>query len=222
MDEDRQQQAREDDRLMERLARDDQSALAELMERWQRPIFRFVYRQLGESEAAEELTQEAFWRIWRARAAYRPEGKFSAFLFRTAARLCMDHYRRRPRRPIQDSERALEVAPAAIGFSADDAACEHQLAEALERALAGLPEKQRLALQLGRFEGRNYQEIAEILECSVGAVEQLIFRARARLRLALADFLPPTDAPPARTRKHPAPGALSMSGKDRRDGKARS
>lgn len=182
---------------MARVAADDEGALAELMTRWQRPIYRFVYRGVRDADTAEELAQETFWRLWRARATYRPEGKFSAFLFRTAARLCLDHYRRRPRPAIDDSETALAMAPAPVGFQPDDQARQGQLAEALERSLDQLPVNQRLAMQMGRLEGMSYQEIASVLGCSVGAVEQLIFRARASLRVALSEFLTPDGASPA-------------------------
>ncbi|MCE5231098.1 RNA polymerase sigma factor [bacterium] len=183
-----------DDELMARVAADDESALGELMLRWQRPIHRFVYRGVRDADIAEEIAQETFWRVWRARSNYRPEGKFSAFLFRTAARLCLDHYRRRPRPAIDDSETALALAPAPIAFQPDDQARRKQLAEALESSLAKLPINQRMAMQLGRLEGMSYQEIASILGCSVGAVEQLIFRARAALRVSLGEFINPGGA----------------------------
>lgn len=193
MDEPQQNQP-PDDELMARVAADDESALAEMMTRWQRPIYRFIYRGVRDADIAEEIAQETFWRVWRARATYRPEGKFSAFLFRTAARLCLDHYRRRPRPAIDDSETALAMAAAPVGFRPDDQARQSQLAEALESSLAKLPINQRMAMQLGRLEGMSYQEIASILGCSVGAVEQLIFRARASLRVSLGEFIAPAGA----------------------------
>lgn len=183
-----------DDELMSRVAADDEGALAELMTRWQRPIYRFIYRGVRDADIAEEIAQETFWRVWRARSNYRPEGKFSAFLFRTAARLCLDHYRRRPRPAIEDSETALAMAPAPVGFQPDDLARQAELAKALESSLEQLPINQKMAMQLGRLEGMSYQEIASILGCSVGAVEQLIFRARATLRVSLGEFIAPAGA----------------------------
>ncbi len=192
-----------DDELMARLADDDESALAELMARWQRPIYRFIYRGVRDADVAEEIAQETFWRVWRARGTYRPEGKFSSFLFRTAARLCLDHYRRRPRPAVDDPETALALAPAPVGFQPDDQARQAQLAEALATSLAKLPINQRMAMQLGRLEGMSYQEIATVLGCSVGAVEQLIFRARTTLRVLLSEFITPAGATRKRAGQKP-------------------
>ena len=185
----------EDDQLMARLAGDDSAALERLMARWQSPLFRFIVRGVRDEGVAEELTQETFWRLWRARAQYVAGGKFSTWLFRIASRLCLDHYRRASRRPQLVNEEAIPPTAAPLSDRADRAAREAELTETLERALAGLPVNQRLALELSRFEGMSYKEIAETLDCSLGSVEQLIYRARRRLRRELDRYLQDGKAP---------------------------
>jgi RNA polymerase sigma-70 factor (ECF subfamily) len=175
---------------MRRLAEDDDDALAELMARWQGPLQRFVLRSVRDEGLAEELAQETFWRIWRARRDYRSQGHFSAWMYRIAARLCLDHHRRRVRRPVLVDEQTAVQVSAPPADHADRDARDAELMGRLDRALAGLPIRQRLALELNRMEDMNYRQIAEILDCSVGSVEQLVFRARRSLREALADILP--------------------------------
>jgi RNA polymerase sigma-70 factor (ECF subfamily) len=184
----------DDDELMRRVSEDSTEALEALMERWQRPVYRFAWRGIHDEGAAEEITQETFWRLWRARRQYRPGGTFSSWLFRIAARLCLDHQRSRSRRPLVQNEEAILAVPAPARDHADRPAREAEMAAALERALGRLPLNQRLALELNRFEALSTRQIAEALGCSVGSVEQLIYRARRRLRQELAEYLGP---PPA-------------------------
>ncbi len=190
----------EDDQLMAQLARDDSSALERLMARWQSPLFRFIVRGVRDEGAAEELTQETFWRLWRARTQYVAGGKFTTWLFRIASRLCLDHYRRTARRPQLVNEEAIPPTAAPVGDRADRAAREAELSETLERALAGLPVNQCLALELSRFKGMSYKEIAQTLDCSLGSVEQLIYRARRQLRRELDRYLQEGSAPSPRGR----------------------
>ena len=190
-----------DDALMRRVAEDSTQALGELMAHWQPVVYRFIMRGVRDAGVAEELTQETFWRLWRARVDYRPGGRFSSWIFRIATRLCLDHYRSCKRRPMLVDEEAARQACAPQRDHADRGACEAELAAALDRALGLLPLNQRLALEMNHLEVMTYREIADALGCTVGSVEQLIFRARKRLRVELADFLPDYSAhPPRRNR----------------------
>jgi RNA polymerase sigma-70 factor (ECF subfamily) len=175
---------------MRRLAADDDDALAELMTRWQAPLQRFVLRNVRDEGLAEEIAQETFWRVWRARREYHGEGHFSAWMYRIAARLCLDHHRRRVRRPVLIDEQAALQVSAPPGDHADRFARDAELMDRLETAMGALPLRQRVALELNRMEDMNYLRIAETLGCSVGSVEQLVFRARRTLKEALADILP--------------------------------
>lgn len=193
--------AREDDRLMALAARDQTEALNQLMLRWQARIFHFIRKSVRDADVAEELTQETFWRVWQARRKYRAGGTFSAWLFRIASRLCLDHFRKEGRRPdlIGSDDPPDSVAPARDDPA--EAARARELAEAIDRAMAQLPLNQRLALEMVRYEGLSYREAAEALECSVGAVEQLLFRARQKLRVALAEYLPGAEETRQRQRR---------------------
>lgn len=192
----------EDDRLMALVARDQTEALNQLMLRWQQRIFRFIQKGVRDADVAEELTQETFWRLWQARGKYQAGGTFSSWLFRIASRLCLDHYRKQSRRPslIGSDDPVDSVAP-----PRDDpqqAAQGAELQMAIDSAMAQLPVNQRLAIEMIRFEGMSYKEAAEALECSVGAVEQLLYRGRQQLKTALAEFIPAAEPvkPAARKR----------------------
>lgn len=182
--------APEDDRLMALAARDQTEALNQLMLRWQARIFHFIRKGVRDADVAEELTQETFWRVWQSRRKYKPGGTFSAWLFRIASRLCLDHYRKQSRRPdlIGSDDPPDSVTPPRD--DPGEAARAGQLAEAIEAAMAQLPVNQRLAMEMVRYEGLSYKEAAEALECTVGAVEQLLYRARQQLKTELADYLP--------------------------------
>jgi RNA polymerase sigma-70 factor (ECF subfamily) len=195
----------DDDEIMRRLAAGQDEALAALMTRWQAAAYRFILRGVRDEGLAEELTQETFWRVWRARREYRPEARFSAWMFRIAAHLCLDHHRRRARRPVLLGEESAAQMPAPPGDQADSAAREAELILRLDAALALLPLRQRLAFEMNRLEEMNYRRIAESLGCSLGSVEQLIFRARRALREALADDLPGPPPPPP-CKKNPDKG----------------
>jgi len=182
--------APEDDRLMALAARDQTEALNQLMLRWQDRIFHFIRKGVRDADVAEELTQETFWRVWQSRRKYKPGGTFSAWLFRIASRLCLDHYRKQSRRPdlVGSDDPPDSVAPPRDDPA--EAARAGELAGAIDAAMAQLPPNQRLAMEMVRFEGLSYKEAAEALELSVGAVEQLMYRARQQLRVALAEYLP--------------------------------
>lgn len=192
----------DDHELMRRLAEDSTAALEELMRRWQAAVQRLVMRSVRDAGAAEEITQETFFRLWRARTQYQFTGKFSTWLFRIAVRLSLDHHRSRARRPSLVEDEGIEmVAATSPTLRPDRGLYEEELATSLDRALAQLPLNQRLALEMNRFEDMSYAEVAQTLECSVGAVEQLIFRARKRLRELLKDHL--GTAPQSRAAAHP-------------------
>ena len=178
-----------DARLMLAYRRGDESALAELYRRWSGPLLRYLERIVDERATAEELLQESFLRVHRARERYAPEARFSTWLFHIGRNLALNELdRARRRRPhlstdapvsSEDSRPALTlVSSAPSAESVVEARRERGL---VEQALAELPERQRSALWLSAVEGRSYAEIAELLDTSNASVKALVHRARSAL-----------------------------------------
>ncbi len=154
----------------------DEEAFVELYRRYRDKLFNFARRLLRDPAQAEEATQDVLLKLYRARATYKPSARLSTFVFRIATNHCLNLLGRKER-TLVDRGAPVEAAPAA-------AATPEQQAEASEvrasvaAALATLPEKQAAALVLSHYQGMSYQEIAEVLGVSVGAVKSLVFRAR--------------------------------------------
>lgn len=178
--------------LMERLARDDEAALDELVAAFGPALLRFARRTLaGQPAEAEDVVQEAFVRIWRARRRWQPTACVSTYLYTIVTRLCLNRRRSLLRRPTHGP---LPEAgdPAHPGDGAPDPerlASSAQLGRALAAELAALPAGQRAALLLRHEGGLSYQAIAAALDTTAGAVESLLSRARTRLRERLAGWM---------------------------------
>lgn len=179
----------EDAALMVQASRGDQRAFAALVERYHVRAVNFAYRFLGDRQAAEDLAQEAFLRAYQSRHRYRPRAAFSTWFYHILSNLCLNEIRRRQRQ-----ERALGPQAAPEDSTPDKPASpadqyqQQELSVAVHRALADLPEKQRLAVVLQRFEGLDYDEIGRIMGVSRGVVDGLLSRAKASLRQKLCDY----------------------------------
>lgn len=187
---------RSDDALMEATASGDESAFRVLVERWERRVLAFFYRTLGSREEAQDLTQETFLRVFGHAADYEGRGRFGAWLFRIAGNLARNEIRRRSVRRFLSlnwfaADEADSPADAAPDLPAPDAEQPDRRAAAAEEmrrvhnALLALPERQRVAIVLKRFEGFTQEEIAEAMGIGVKAVEALLVRATATLRKRL-------------------------------------
>ncbi len=182
-----------DTRLMMRIkAARDERALRELMERYQGAVYTMAYRMLGNAADAQDIAQRTFIRVWKAAPGYEAEARFTTWLFTIVRNLVFNESRRRQRKPASSLEAAAEQGICA-GVSAEqapDASLEHRELEALvEEALNQLSPKARMAVQLRRFEGMGYEDIASVLGITVSATKSLLFRARNELRALLADYL---------------------------------
>lgn len=171
----------DDHELLRRTAAHDRNAFRKLVERHQTRILTLAYRFLGRWDAAEDVGQEALVRVFQNAGRIRPEAKFTTWLYRVVANLCWEFRRRAARRP--------PPPPDTDPPDAADPALRDELRQAVRRAVADLPDRQRLALILHRFHGLGQREIAEITGSSVSAVESCLVRAYASLRSRLAGFL---------------------------------
>ena len=179
------------------LARHGQeAAYRELVRRYERPVFSLVYRMVRDRELAEDLAQETFVKALNAIESYRPEFKFSSWIFKIANNAAIDHLRRRELdtlsldgSPHAETPEAIEATALQIGDRQETALEEveaRELGGEIETAIARLRPEYRSCILLRHVEGRAYEEIAEILGLPLGTVKTYIHRARNELRLSLA------------------------------------
>lgn len=177
----------EDVRLMLAFRDGDDRAFDRLFERWAGRVLRFVERMVGEASVAEELVQETFVRVWKARARYEPEARFSTWLFTIAGNAARNELRRPFRRAVHESVDEEQGAPLDLATDAppaDEVVDARRTGQGLEAALQALPERQREALWLRAVEDLSYAEVAEALATSEKSVKALIHRARVTLARA--------------------------------------
>jgi RNA polymerase sigma-70 factor (ECF subfamily) len=183
----------EDVRLMGLVSAGDASAFEKLVERHQRLVVGTVGRMLGNHSDAEDIAQQVFVRVWKSAKRYVPRAKFTTWLLKITRNLVFNELRRRARHPAVPLQGELEEEERPIrdeNATAPDASLlEQELQKAIDAAIAELPETQRLAVILRRYEELSYEEIAETLEQSVSAVKSLLFRARTELRESLQRYL---------------------------------
>lgn len=179
--------------LMEKVARGDEKAFRQLIERHQHAVIGTVARMLSDPHEAEDIAQQVFVRVWKAAAKWKPEAKFTTYLFTIARNLVFNESRRRSRKKEISLNQQEENNPAlthADGCMQPDQRIEkRELHQSIDRAIAALPEQQRMAVVLRTFEGLDYEDIARALDTSVSSVKSLLFRARASLRESLSDHL---------------------------------
>ncbi len=184
-----------DEELMRRLQGGDDAALAPLMQHWEAPVKRFIFRLIGNTADAEDLAQEVFVRIYTKRASYRAGAKFSTWCFSIAANQAKNRLRWWRRRPML----SLNAWTDAGGETADESragrppsgeAVRHEQIAAVQTAVAALPLDLRTALVLFEYEGQSMEDIAQALGCTPKAVENRLYRARQNLKRVLAPLLP--------------------------------
>lgn len=182
---------------MLRVKRGDRVAFAELVEKFKQPVMNFVFRSLRDEIESEDVAQNVFIQVWKSRDRYERTAKFSTWLFTIARNLCLNEIRRRSRHPaesLEESHSENEDQPARQYedksiFLPTDNILQNELARKIEEALAELPENQRTAILLCRKDEVSYEEIAEILGCSLSATKSIIFRGRETLKEKLKPYL---------------------------------
>jgi RNA polymerase sigma-70 factor, ECF subfamily len=188
-----------DIRLMLQVRGDEPGAFEQLVERYQHRLVAVMMHLVGNTAEAEDLAQEVFLRVYRARKKYRPRAKFSTWLFTIANNLALNSLRARQRRgpvvplSVRDSgplgPRPQERMVRDPGTGPVQRVQKEELAERIRTALDGLNERQRMAVVLNKFEDMNYAEIALIMGLTTKAVKSLLSRARANLRAALSGYV---------------------------------
>ncbi len=179
-----------DEELVARATAGDQDAFNQLVVRWERPIYALAYRTLGREEEARDVVQDAFLRAYRGLKGFKGEAKFSSWLYRITLNLCRDWMRKERRAPTSQTPEgvdAVELADqqAAPTESVEDLVARREMSEAVQLAMAQLPEEQRTAIMLKEYHGLTFQEIADMLDCPLSTVKTRLYQGLTVLRRRL-------------------------------------
>jgi len=186
--------------LMVRIARGDEDALRDLIEKHQGAVYGTIAKMLGDPVEAQDLAQQVFIRVYRAAGAYRATAQFKTWLFTIVRNLVFNEHRRRSRAAFvslhpPENEPGHSGGPSGLDLpdlankTPGENMLQQEMMRKIDEAILALPEQQRLAIVLRRYDEFSYDQIAEILKTSVPATKSLLFRARETLRVALRDYL---------------------------------
>jgi RNA polymerase sigma-70 factor (ECF subfamily) len=190
--------ARSDVQLMLDVKAGDAASFELLLHKYRTPLLNFLYRMVRDTAVAEDLAQEVFLRVYRARREYLPNAKFTTWMFRIATNLALNALRDSRYRQME-----ISIDQPAVGQDAEQpsislpdrrpgieqALMERDRAAFIRRAIDALPEKQRAAVLLHKYQELDYDEIGRILQCSESALKSLLFRAYETLRVQLAPLV---------------------------------
>jgi RNA polymerase sigma-70 factor (ECF subfamily) len=186
-----------DAEIMLRAKAGDQSAFDYLVQKYRRPMISFMYRMARNAAAAEDLAQEVFLRVYRSRASYEASAKFTTWLYRIATNLAVNHARdtrhERPEvqvsldEPDEESGTTLELPDG--NLTAEQVIVRRERMLAIRSKVEALPEQQRLAVIMHKYQQMDYKQIAEVLKKSESATKSLLFRAYETLRDQLKEFV---------------------------------
>ena len=186
-----------DAQIMLRVKAGDQSAFDYLVQKYRRPLVSFMYRMARNAAAAEDLAQEVFLRVYRSRESYEASAKFTTWLYRIATNLAVNHARdtrhQRPEatvsldEPDEQTGTTFELPDGAP--TAEQAMLRRERLLAIRRKVEALPERQRLAVIMHKYQQMDYKQIAAVLKLSESATKSLLFRAYETLREQLKEFI---------------------------------
>lgn len=177
--------------LMLRVRDGDGASFGVLLDKHRLPVVHFLYRMIQNHAVAEELAQEVFLRVYRSRATYEPSAKFTTWLFRIATHLALNSLRdgkhERLEERLDETSGDMPVRQVAdTRPSVEQSMVYRTRLDEVRRAVAALPEKQRAAVLMHKYQEMEYTQIAKVLDCSESAVKSLLFRAYETLRARLA------------------------------------
>jgi RNA polymerase sigma-70 factor (ECF subfamily) len=183
--------------VMLRVKTGDESAFAYLVQKYRRPMVGFMYRLCRNPSTAEELAQEVFLRVYRSRTSYEPSAKFTTWLYRIATNLAVNHTRdtrhERPANTVRldepDQETGKTPDLADDSLTAEEQILKRERLAAIRSKVNALPERQRVAVIMHKYQQMDYREIAGVLKLSESATKSLLFRAYETLREQLKEFV---------------------------------
>lgn len=189
--------ANDDAQVMLRVKAGDDSAFDYLVQKYRRAMISFMYRMTHNAAVAEDLAQEVFLRVYRSRGGYEPSAKFTTWLYRIATNLAVNHARdtrhERPENqvsldePDEDTGTTMDVPDSTL--SVEENILRRERLNAIRAKVQGLPERQRMAVVMHKYQQMDYRQIADVLKLSESATKSLLFRAYETLREQLKEFI---------------------------------
>lgn len=182
--------------LMMEFQKGNKASFEKLMERNYRRIYNFIYRFVGQEETAEDLAQEVFIKIYKSASSYRPQAKFQTWAYQIARNISLNELRRL-KKPVVSLEETFETEEGPVVRQIADhnipspfeQISDKEKADIIKEAIESLPENQRMAVILRRYDGMPYEEIAKAMGCSLEAVKSLLNRAKENLKEKLSHYL---------------------------------
>ena len=183
--------------VMLRVKAGDDSAFEYLVQKYRRPMVSYMYRMCHNAAAAEDLAQEVFLRVYRSREKYEASAKFTTWLYRIASNLAVNHARdtrhERPENTVSldepDQETGLTMDVPDNSLTAEENIVRRERLAAIRQRVQALPERQRIAVIMHKYQQMDYHQIAEVLKLSESAIKSLLFRAYETLRVQLKEFV---------------------------------
>ncbi len=185
-------QMESDIELMMRAKTGDDNAFTELMRRHYKSVMNYIYRFTNSRENSEDLAQEVFLRVYRSVTRYKPEAKFSTWLYKIATNVCLTEVTSKSRvktvslEEVQENTGDLKDSNSTSGY---DLIYRRDIRDSIFEVLKSFPERERISIILCKYEGLSYDEVAEIIGCTVGAVKTHVHRGRIKLIEKLKPFL---------------------------------
>ena len=182
--------------LMLRFQEGDKAAFEQLLDKYQKPIINFIYRMIQDRSESDDLAQEVFIKVYNAADSYKPIAKFSTWVYTIARNLCLNKLRERRRKIVsldadistKEGEIKREIAQVKEDTPYEGAS-KHELQEIVKEAINSLPDNQRMAVILRRYQLLSYEEIAKTMNCSVSAVKSILNRAKESLKDKLKHYV---------------------------------
>ncbi len=189
--------AASDAEVMLRVKAGDDAAFEYLVQKYRRSMVSYMYRMCHNAAAAEDLAQEVFLRVYRSRGNYEPSAKFTTWLYRIATNLAVNHARdsrhERPENTVSvdepDQETGLTLDLPDNTLTAEESLLRRERMAAIRQRVQDLPERQRTAVVMHKYQQMDYRQISEVLKLSESATKSLLFRAYETLRVQLKEFL---------------------------------
>ncbi|MFQ5963388.1 MAG: RNA polymerase sigma factor [Candidatus Scalinduaceae bacterium] len=171
------------------------ASFEKLMDKYYKRVMNLIYRFVGNKEVAEDLTQDVFVKVYKNARLYKPKAKFQTWLYQIAKNTCLNELRKK--RSVVSFEETFEVKGNPVKHELTDADNQNpyqtidqkETVAAVKDAIASLPENQRMAVNLRRYEQLSYDDIAQTMNCSIAAVKSLLSRAKLNLKEKLKDLI---------------------------------